>query len=185
MKIEAVKLSMLYGIPVSKCERWIPYLNEAFDFAGISTIQRAAAFLAQIGHESGRLKYVRELWGPTSQQLRYEGTDLAERLGNTEKGDGFLYRGRGLIQVTGRYNYRKTYSNLSKYFTDVPDFEEEPSRLSEQRWAALSAGMYWIDNNLNSFVDKGDFVGLTKAINGGTNGLQDRQELFIRALSIL
>lgn len=179
------KLQAIYEIPLTRVVKWFPVMQECTEFAELNTIQRLACFLAQIGHESGRLRYVREIWGPTKQQLRYEGTDLAKRLGNTEVGDGRRYLGRGLIQVTGRYNYRKTYENLSKYFQNVPNFELEPEKLEDPEWAGKSAAMYWKDKNLNRFADIGDFVGLTKAINGGTNGLNDRQELFIKALSIL
>lgn len=179
------KLKLIYGISEDKASTWFPWFVECIDFAELNTRKRLACFLAQIGHESGRLRYVRELWGPTNQQLRYEGTTLAKRLGNIEVGDGKRFLGRGLIQVTGRYNYRKTYENLSKYFSDVPDFEVEPEKLEEYRWAALSAAMYWKDKNLNTFADTDDFLGLTKAINGGVNGLDDRQELFLRAISVL
>lgn len=179
------KLKDIYQIKRSVAERWFPYLQECLVLADLTTLQRLACFLAQIGHESGRLRYTREIWGPTAQQLRYEGTDLAKRLGNTQEGDGFRFRGRGFIQITGRYNYRKTYENLSKYFPEVPNFELEPDKLEDPLWVGRSAAMYWIDNNLNRFADSGDFEGLTKVINGGYNGLEDRQELFIRALSIL
>lgn len=183
--LTAKQLSEIYDIKLSIAESWISYLNEAMQYASINTPKRMAAFLAQIGHESGRLMYSRELWGPTKQQERYEYSDLAVKLGNTEEGDGFKFRGRGLIQITGRYNYRVIYQELKKDFVDTPNFEVDPSKLENKRWSSLSAARYWNRHNLNSFVDSDDFVALTKKINGGINGLQDRQELFIKGLAVL
>ena len=179
------QLVLIYGIQPKVAKDWIEYINKALEYAECNTVKRKAAFLAQIGHESGRLRYVREIWGPTTQQLRYEGTDLAKRLGNTQVGDGFRYRGRGLIQITGRYNYKMTYQELLKDFPDVPNFEEQPEKLEEKYWAAISAALYWNKHKLNKFSDEGNFVGQTVRINGGTNGLQERQELYIRGLAVL
>ncbi|WP_456027277.1 glycoside hydrolase family 19 protein, partial [Pseudomonas capeferrum] len=81
---------------------FVPALNTAMNRYGIVGTARVAAFIAQVGHESGQLRYVREIWGPTAQQLTYEGR---ADLGNTVKGDGSKYHGRGLIQITGRANY--------------------------------------------------------------------------------
>lgn len=183
--LTAEKLSKIYNINLQTASEWLPSLQEAFNLAEINTIQRMASFLAQIGHESGRLKYSRELWGPTKQQLKYEGTDLAKQLGNTEQGDGFKYRGAGLIQITGRYNYRMMYMRLVKFCPDCPNFEEHPEKMVSKKWACLTAAMYWKMHNLNMYADNGDFLTQTKKINGGTNGMQDRTELFIRALSVL
>lgn len=140
---------------------------------------RLAAFLAQVGHESGSLQWVRELWGPTPAQQRYEGRI---DLGNTQPGDGSRYRGRGLIQVTGRSNYARCRAGLRALFGEhAPDFEADPEALSRPRWAALSAGDFWHRNRCNVHADSGDFVKLTKVINGGENGLADRIARWERA----
>ena len=86
-------------------------------------LKRVAAFIAQIGHESGQLKYVKEIWGPTAAQARYEGR---ADLGNTVAGDGSKYRGRGLIQITGRANYKACGEALSLDLTNYPELLEKP-----------------------------------------------------------
>lgn len=179
------QLLSIYSISSIVAERWINYINKALDYANCNTHKRRAAFLSQVGHESGNLKYVKELWGPTAQQLKYEGTTLGTKLGNVKIGDGYKYRGRGLIQITGRYNYKITYQGLIKDFPETPNFELYPEKLEEILYASLSAAFYWNKNNLNSHADNGDFVGLTKKINGGITGLRPRQELYNKALSIL
>jgi len=95
-------LAEALGIPLNRAKRWADPLIAAMELYDIGTPTRQAAFLAQVGHESGSLVYVKELWGPTDAQKRYEGR---KDLGNTQAGDGFRYRGRGLIQITGRANY--------------------------------------------------------------------------------
>ena len=179
------QLVSIYNIKDSLAEHWISYINKALDYANCNTYERQAAFISQVGHESGNLKYVKELWGPTAQQLKYEGTPLGNKLGNIKIGDGYKYRGRGLIQTTGRYNYKITYQELIKDFPDTPNFEMYPEKLEEKLYAALSAALYWNKNNLNLYVDSGDFTGLTKKINGGITGLRSRQELYNKALYIL
>lgn len=161
---------------------WAPVLSEAMGIFAIDSPARQAAFLAQIAHESGRLIYVRELWGPMPQQLRYEGR---ADLGNTQKGDGFKYRGRGLIQTTGRANYRATAIGLRQYAPNVPDFEAQPEALELPKWAALSAGWYWANRGLNALADAGDFDRITRRINGGINGLPERLMLWSSAKTAL
>ena len=89
-------------------DAFFPHLDAAMREFGIDTPPRQAAFLAQLAHESGELRYMEEIWGPTAAQRRYEPPgSLAARLGNTQPGDGLRYKGRGPIQVTGRANYRR------------------------------------------------------------------------------
>ena len=185
--VSSALLQRVFGIKAIVANEWVDQINEACAFAEINTPQRIAAFLAQIGHESGNLKYTREIWGPTKQQLRYErGTSLAKTLGNTEPGDGKRYMGRGLLQTTGRANYRMTRDRLRRYLGDsVPDFEAQPQLLQEKRWAAITAALYWRERKLNRFADSGNFYELTRRINGGDNGLAHRQALYTAALSIL
>jgi len=142
----------------------------------VNTPTRAAAFLAQVGHESGQLRLLREIWGPTQAQRRYDGR---ADLGNTEAGDGKRFMGRGLIQITGRKNYLLCGFGLHLDLIGQPDLLEQPEH------AAASAGWYWHVNNMNRYADAGDFVGLTRAINGGINGISDRRTLWARAKTTL
>lgn len=136
---------------------------------GIDTPLRQAHWLAQIAHESGRFRYVREIWGPTPAQQRYEPpSSLAAKLGNTEAGDGHKFMGRGFIQVTGRANYREASRDLFGNETLLA----KPELL--ERDPALSAGWYWKKRGINKHADRDDLIAVTKAINGGTNGLDDR-----------
>lgn len=144
------------------------------------TLERAAAFLAQIGHESGELHFMQELWGPTPAQKRYESpSDLARRLGNTQPGDGWRYRGRGPIQITGRDNYRR-YGKLLGL-----DLEGNPDLAADPAVGFAIAGEYWSRNGLNALADAGDFDAITRRINGGMNGAAERQRLYQRALVAL
>lgn len=144
--------------------------------------KRMAAFLAQVGHESGQLQFTREL-GSNAYLAKYDTGKLAERLGNTPEadGDGQLYRGRGLIQVTGRYNYLKCSAAL---FGD-DRLLREPQLLEQPEWAAQSAGWYWWMKELNTLADQGQFNLITRRINGGLNGLKDRLELWGRAREVI
>lgn len=161
---------------------FVPALNAAMSKYGIITRLRIAAFIAQIGHESGQLQYVREL-GSDQYLSKYDTGPLAKRLGNTPEadGDGQKYRGRGLIQVTGRANYEACSEAL---FSDAR-LLNTPELLETPVYAALSAGWFWQRAALNSLADKGDFLTITKRINGGTNGLADREALYQSALKVL
>lgn len=163
------------GATLARAQAWQPHLNLACALFLIDSPQRLAAFLAQIGHESGRLVYVREIWGPTAAQKRYEGR---RDLGNIQIGDGKRYMGRGLIQTTGRTNYCATRDGLRGFIQEVPDFEASPQLLEHPDMAALSAAWYWYSRGLNALADAGDFKSITLKINGGLNGLADRQALY-------
>ena len=173
------------GCTPVRARQWLPHMQHACAVFAINTPARLASFMAQIGHESGRLVYVREIWGPTPAQSRYEGR---ADLGNTQSGDGRRYAGRGLIQTTGRANYRTTTTGLRQYAANVPDFEATPELLEQPAWAALSAAWYWHSRGLNVLADIGTddaFVLITKKINGGVNGLHDRQWLWVHGLRAL
>lgn len=131
----------------------------------INTPLRLAHFLAQIDHESGGFKYLTELGGKSY----FDKYEWRKDLGNTQKGDGYKYRGRGYIQVTGRANY----TELSKD-TGI-DFVNNPDLLATEANAMLSACWYWNKRNLNRFADADDLITLTWRINGGLNGLGDRR----------
>lgn len=169
-------LASALQIPLARATVWADPLSAAMALYAIDSDLRQAAFLAQVGHESGRLVYTRELWGPTSAQQRYEGR---VDLGNTQPGDGFRYRGRGLIQVTGRANYQSAATALALPLLDQPELLEQPSA------AALSAAWFWNSHNLNALADAGDFETITRRINGGLNGQDDRLALWNSAKSAM
>lgn len=157
-----------------------PVLNAAMGKFGIVTLARQAAFIAQIGHESGQFRYLREL-GNDQYLAKYDTGTLAARLGNTPEadGDGQKYRGRGLIQITGRDNYKACGEALGLDLLSQPELLELPQH------AATSAAWFWHSRGLNSLADRGDFVGITRKINGGTNGIADRQALWEKARKVL
>ncbi|MCP2054333.1 UNVERIFIED_ORG: putative chitinase [Pseudomonas fluorescens] len=148
----------------------------------IDTPKRQAAFLAQVGHESGQLQYVREL-GSDQYLSKYDTGSLAAKLGNTPEadGDGQRYRGRGLIQVTGHDNYLRCSLALfgDERLLRTPDLLEQP------QWAAESAAWFWTANGLNALADQDQFNTITRRINGGLNGLEDRLQLWARARAVL
>lgn len=156
-----------------------PY-NDAMLAADCTTIPRAAMFAAQIGHESGGMRYTEEI----ADGSAYEGR---RDLGNTQPGDGRRYKGRGPIQVTGRANY----STLSKWahargVVDSPTkFVDEPHLLAEPRFGFLGAVWYWTSARpMNTYADRRDLEAATRAVNGGTNGLADRRKFYDRALAV-
>lgn len=168
------------ALPAAKREAYLPFLNAIMPMYGIESPAREAAFLAQIAHESGQLKFWEEIWGPTAAQKRYEPpSDLATRLGNTKPGDGKRYKGRGPIQITGRANYRK-YGGLLGY-----DLENNPDLAATTQVGLQAAGQFWQSNGLNELADVQDFLTITKRINGGTNGLADRQKFYEVAKRVL
>ncbi|WP_095067948.1 glycoside hydrolase family 19 protein [Pseudomonas sp. Irchel 3A18] len=164
----------------SKAGVFVPALNAAMGRYQIITQLRIAAFIAQIGHESGQLRYVREL-GNDAYLSKYDTGRLAANLGNTPEadGDGQLYRGRGLIQVTGRANYVACGEALGLDLLKRPELLEQPGH------AAMSAAWFWDRARLNALADRGDFLLITRRINGGTHGLAERQEFYDRALKVL
>ncbi len=164
------------AISLALASSWLPVIVAAMHSYDIDTPKRQAAFLAQIGHESGGLRYTSELWGPTPAQSGYEG--------RAALGNGRRFRGHGLIQITGRHNHARMRDRLRKRFpvSDVPDFEEHPELLAQVEWAALSAADFWDEHNLNKWADAGDFDGVSDVINrgrktaaeGDANGYLDR-----------
>lgn len=193
------ELARIYGCSRSLAELYVGHLEYAMARYAINTPIRMAHFLAQVGHESGRLRYAKEIWGPTDAQKRYErdfsapwptsGSEakqpefarnrLAYNLGNRVEGDGKRYMGRGLIQLTGRSNYEQMSKALGIDVVSVPQLVEFPDT------AALSAAWYWDSRRCNRFADLDDILNVTKLINGGTNGLVDRQTLLRSAKSVL
>ena len=146
--------------------------------AGLNRPHRLAMYLAQLGHESEWFKYDREIWGPTEAQKRYEGR---KDLGNTQPGDGYRYRGRGPIQITGRANYEQLRVALGLDCVAHPVILEDPHN------AARVSGWFWKGRGLNELADGGtvNFTKITRRINGGTNGLADREMFYSRARAAL
>lgn len=175
-----VGIEALMGICPRTPERvlaeFVVPLNAAMDEFEINTGTRQAAFIAQIAHESAGFIHTRELWGPTPVQERYEGR---ADLGNTEPGDGSRYRGRGLIQITGRANYATCGNALDADLVGQPELLEQPEL------ACRSAAWFWNIKDLNRLADAGDFERITKRINGGLNGQADRLAIWARAQDVL
>ena len=142
----------------------------------ITTELRLAHFMAQASHETGDFCYMRELWGPTPAQTRYEGR---KDLGNTQPGDGRKYQGRGIFQLTGRANYREMGKALAI------DLEGEPDLAARPDLSVRIACHYWLTRGLNELADKDNLLAITKKINGGTNGLRDRERCLERAKAVI
>ena len=172
MALTKEQLIKIFPYAVARVNTFLDPLNAAMIEFDINTPLRQAAFLAQIGHESGQFRYVREL----ASGAAYEGR---KDLGNTHPGDGVRYKGRGLIQITGRLNYIACGKAL------ILDLLVKPELLEEPESACRSAGWFWKSRGLNALADVADFVGITRRINGGINGLADRQALYKVAKSVL
>jgi putative chitinase len=176
-------------------------LNKTFDTFEINTQNRLSMFLAQIGHESGDFKFLKENLNYSAQGLlgtfpKYFDQDsaaacarqpekianivYAKRMGNgdSESGDGYRFRGRGCIQITGRDNYTAFAKAMDMSLNDAVAY------LETIEGACVSAGWFWSTNKLNASADKGDIKANTKKINGGTIGLDDRAARYNRLLSV-
>ena len=181
MPINQQQLLQILPNAGAKAGVFAPALNTAMQRYQIVATNRVAAFIAQIGHESGQLVYVREIWGPTAAQRGYEGR---ADLGNTVAGDGLKFRGRGLIQITGRANYAKCGEALGLDLINHPELLEQP------QYACMSAAWFWATNGLNTLADAGDNTNIGSIINTGRkgrvpNGAQDRAALYAKALKVL
>lgn len=170
--MDAQTLARCTGARLDRAQRFAEPLTIAMAEFGIGKPSRQAMFLANIGHESAGLHYTVELWGPTEQQRRYEGR---KDLGNTQPGDGFRFRGRGLLQTTGRANYAALLEPLGV------DYVADPERLGSTEDAARSACYFWMSHNLSGVADTGDFLKVVRVINGGANGLAERRTLWAAA----
>nr|WP_224243534.1 glycoside hydrolase family 19 protein [Hyalangium gracile] len=156
----------------AKAEQYLPHINAAMQEAGITTKKQQAAFLAQLGHESGGLRYMEEI----ASGAAYEGR---RDLGNTQPGDGTRFKGRGPIQLTGRANYRAAGKALGL------DLENNPRLAADPSVGFRTAAWFWNSRNLNSLAEAGNFREVTRRINGGYNGLADREAYYQRALNAL
>lgn len=178
--MDAVTLARCTNARIDRAQRFAMPLSKAMADFGIDTPARQAAFLANVGHESGGLHWLVEIWGPSIAQRNYEPpAKKALDLGNTQQGDGFKFRGRGLLQTTGRANFAAVSKALGI------DYVADPERLAEPEDASRSACYFWKSHNLNHFADAGDFLSIVKTINGGYNGLSERQILWASAKAAL
>jgi putative chitinase len=184
-------------------DHWHHALDQALPDYDINTPQRIAAFVAQCAHESGGFKFLKENLNYKAESLcrvwprLFPNIDIARqyaqqpekianraygsRMGNgpEESGDGWKYCGRGLIQLTGKSNYQAFADSIETPVEDVPEY------LATFEGAVQSAGWFWEAHNLNQFADKGDILTMTKRINGGTLGLEDRKKHYEHALHVL
>lgn len=178
ISLNAADLAAILQCPLPRAALWAPHINNTLPRYDIVTAPRLAAYLAQVGHESARLRYVRELWDPAKcpWQGKYEGR---ADLGNTQPGDGHRFLGRGLIQITGRDNYRRCAEALGLPLLTDPALLEQPAH------AAESAAWFWQSHGLNELADAGNFRRITLRINGGLNGYADRMALFSAARDAL
>lgn len=202
MQLKVGQLAKIASCSASTEAKWLDAINAAMAQYQINTKLRISAFLAQVLHESGRLSAV-------SENLNYSASGLmktwpnrfdtalanscarnpqkianvvyANRMGNgsADSGDGWNYRGRGLIQCTGKSNYMAFSQSSGANCIANPDLVSTP------QYAALSAGWFWDSKGLNSYADRGDLVSITKRINGGLNGQDDRENLYKIALIVL
>jgi putative chitinase len=168
------------GATQLRAAQWVQPIQAACDRYHIAEPLDVAAFLATIGVESVYLGYTREIWGPTPAQSAYEPpSKKAGELGNTQAGDGRLFCGRGLIQITGRRNY-----TLAAVGLDL-DLLNHPELLEQQGNAAMSAAWYWFNRKLSTLALAGNFLGVSRAVNLGSatskampNGWVDRAALY-------
>ncbi|MFF0491218.1 glycoside hydrolase family 19 protein [Nocardia sp. NPDC004068] len=170
--------AIMPGLPTDLAERYLPALNAALWEGEITTRLRRAAFLAQLAHESGQLRYFEEL-GDDEYFRQYDPDGANPAAGNTEPGDGPRYHGRGPIQLTGRANYREAGAALGL------DLEGDPELAARPDIGFRIAQWYWNSRDLNQLADAADFVAITRAINGGYHGLADREAYYYRALEVL
>ena len=198
MAVDAEKLAKLHIDA-----KWVDPLNDTFAKFGISTPRQQAAFIGQCGHECGNFRILEEnlnyraatlmkLWPKRFPTLefanQYAGNPkkianmvYSNRMGNRDEasGDGYRFRGRGCIQLTGHANYFHAGKALGV------DFVMEPDLVASPKYAALTAGFFWSTHDCNRLAEAGDWTALTKKINGGTIGLSDRIKHTEEALAVL
>jgi putative chitinase len=164
-------------------DKFLIPLNNAMKEFNIKTPLQVAAFIAQITHESGSLHYVEEIHDGTNYEFRKDLGNLEFEAIQTAHANhtttGRWYKGRGLIQITGYYNYKKCGQGLNA------DLVHNPKLLSETNYACRSAAWFWNARNLNNYADVGDFDRTTKIINGGQNGKADRISNYQRCKEVL
>ena len=200
--MEAQQLAEAANIDLGHAEALIGAMNMAIEKADLSTPERLAAFIAQCGHESDSFRFMEENLNYKAESLcrtwpshfneenaseyahnpeKIANRAYANRMsnGDEESGDGWNYRGRGWLQTTGKAGYEQL-SDATQI-----DFVSNPDAVATPEGSAISAAVFWEKHNLNRHVDNNDFTGLTKAINGGTIGQEDRMARYQHAMSVL
>jgi len=202
MQFKTTHLQKILGCSAATEAKWLDAINAACAQYNINTKLRLAAFIAQVGHESARLTAVTENLNYSAAGLmktwpsRFDSAKAnacarnpqkianvvySNRMGNGNEasGDGWTYRGRGLIQVTGKSMYNAFSQSAGVNAVANPDL------LTQVQYAALSAAWFWDSKSLNAYADRSDLLSTTKRINGGTNGQDDREMLYKKALAVL
>lgn len=212
--MQITEQQLLHVLPNARRQAgvFVSAINRAAGRFNITSRVRLAAFLAQVGHESGELQHLVENLNYSAQALantwpaRFAEDSQARvkapnglalrlqrqpeaianavyggRMGNgpAASGDGYSFRGRGLIQLTGRANYAAAGADLGLDLVAQPELLEQPEH------AAMAAAWFWASRGLNDLADRGDFEGITRRINGGLTGLAERRALWERAKAVL
>ncbi len=172
MVTESELQQIMPNLSAAKRQLYLPFLQTAMKEFEITSFAREAAFLAQLAHESAELRYMEEI----ASGRAYEGR---RDLGNTQPGDGKRFKGRGPIQLTGRANYQQ-YGRLLSL-----DLIGDPLQAATPQVGFRIAALYWKLHGCNKLADQGDFLTITRRINGGTNGLTDRRKYYARAKLVL
>lgn len=180
-KKDLIELKAPLGVPL------LSNLNYSMELVGINTFNRIAFFLANVMHESGDFRWLEEIHDGSNYEFRKD-------LGNIQKGDGKLFKGRGILGVTGRFNHR-AFTVWANSKGVLKDFVKEPQLLAKPDYACLSAVWYWQVNKLEKYADAGDFLNVCSIINTGRvqnpkkphtiNGYEDRLKKLDRVVSWL
>lgn len=176
MTLTRLQLDTIMPHADERADRYLEPLAATMAEYQIDTPARAAMWLAQIAHESAELRLTTEIADGSAYEGRVD-------LGNTQRGDGRRYRGRGLIQITGRSNYAAASRWLAG--SEILLLEHPELLATDATLAARSAGWFWRSRGLNAYADRGDITGCTRRINGGRNGLPDRIRYWDRARAVL
>lgn len=207
-RIDALKLAVAVGMSDEAAALWLPWVNEAAQDCGLNSVPRWAMWLAHCGHESQSFRKLGESFDYSPQRLlivfpRYFTAETAAKVGRTAQapadqkaiaeivyggrlgnrpgsGDAWNYRGGGLPHLTGRNNYRAAGKHLGLDLLAEPDLIR-----TNRRYAAKVAAYFWDAHNINQYADAKDLRGATKVINGGTNGMEDREARYQRAMAVL
>lgn len=177
MAITAAELRVLSSSATNRVVSGIVDNQNYITQGNIDTPLRLCHFMAQLAHESAHLTVTREFASGAAYEGRID-------LGNTHPGDGRRYRGRGLIQTTGRANYRDATTDIRRIVAGAPDFESDPVSLEDFPWALLCSVTYWQRHNINRFADRDDLEDVTRAINPALLGLSVRRDYLRKAKAI-
>lgn len=180
MNPETLSAAMGNRLPMDRYAQLCPAFNQALVAAECVTVPRVAMWCAQVGHESAGLYYMEEIASGADYEWRQD-------LGNNFAGDGRRYKGHGPIQITGRHNHTEVsrWAFSKGYVPHVNYFVDNPEQLGSDEYGFLGVVWYWtVARNMNAYADNGDLYGATRAVNGGLNGLADREARYNNALQL-